>query len=314
MTKYLLLLLSSVLLFACGPAKLPVYETVGANETAFVLPLEGDNLGKQKQFKSIEYLESKKVAAKRIMIPTKKFSTGRLWMDYKWEKNSLVIKVDRAPVTREWTSDPANGTSNRNEILDMESLESIEFGIPLTVTAYVKENNTAKFLYYYAGKQLHNVIDLNVRSFCQAYLSNQFGSLDLKEGRRQKNKFIKSLFDSASVHFDDKGITIDVIGAAGGMNYKDKEIQTSINEKFQAEIDRQKAKDIRLAAEEFALAAVAQKKKLQLEMDKMNATAELNYSTRWNGELPKELTIVIGDNAALDKAFMAKMIGIGRKR
>ena len=291
--NFIILFVVIMLLIGCGPAKIPVYEVVGANETAFVLPLEGENLEKQKQFKSIEYLESKKVAAKRIMIPVKKFKKGRWPGNFVWERNVLVIKVDRAPVTREWAEEESQGTSNKNEALYMESKESIEFGIPLTVTAYVKEENTAKFLYYYAGKQLKTIIDLNVRGYCQAELSKQFSQHELEVGRGMKAQFIKTVFDSAKIFFEEKGITIDVIGAAGGLRYRDESIQTAINEKFAAEIDKKKAKDIREAAEEFVKAAEAQKKKIALEIQQKEIDIQMKYAeawlTRWNGQLPERM-------------------------
>lgn len=293
MLNILFLFVAIMLLIGCGPAKIPVYEPVGPNETAFVLPLEGENLENQKQFKSIDYLASKKVAAKRIMIPTKKFKKGRMWNNFIYERNVLVIKVDRAPVTREWTMEEASGTNSTNEALYMESKESIEFGIPLTVTAYVKEENTARYLYFYAGKQLEKIIDLNVRSFCQAYLSNKFSGHILETGRGMKAEFIIALFDSAKVFFEEKGITISIIGAAGGLRYSSDDIQTAIDQKFAAEIDKEKAKDVRAAAEEFAKAAVAQKKKIALELDKTKMEAKLlmakAWYEKWDGKLPEKI-------------------------
>ena len=278
------------LFVGCGPALVDVFEPVGANETAFVIPLEGNNLDNQKQLKSVEYLEKRKVSAKRIMIKMKEMDTGRGWWAYKYVPNVMVIKVDRAPVTREWTQEETSGTTNTNEALYMESKESIEFGIPLTVTAYVKEENTARFLYFYAGKQLKTIIDLNVRGYCQAELSKQFSMHDLEKGRGMKAMFIKNVFDSAKVFFAEKGITIDVIGAAGGLRYRDEDIQTSINEKFVAEIDAKKAVDITKAANEFVKAAAARKKKVALEMEVKKVDIALNYSIafkeRWNGALP----------------------------
>ena len=59
-------------LTGCGPYPTEQAVEVKNNETAFVVPLEGDSKSKQAQFMSIEYLEKAKVATKRIVIPLRK--------------------------------------------------------------------------------------------------------------------------------------------------------------------------------------------------------------------------------------------------
>ena len=76
------------------------YIDINPNETAFVIPLEQGTKGDQKQLKSIEYLEQKKVATKRIYTPTMWHQTGRYENDGEWIPSVVVIKVDRSPVTR----------------------------------------------------------------------------------------------------------------------------------------------------------------------------------------------------------------------
>ena len=105
--NFILLLVALFTVFGltgCGPYPTEQAVEVKNNETAFVVPLEGDSKSKQAQFMSIEYLEKAKVATKRIVIPQRKRSLGRAWFDYEWIPLARVIVVDRSPVTRSgWT-------------------------------------------------------------------------------------------------------------------------------------------------------------------------------------------------------------------
>jgi hypothetical protein len=268
------------------PYQKEIFEEIGPNETAFVLPLEGANKAAQMKFESIEFLNEKKVAAKRIQIPTRWYKTGRMRSSGQWIPMVRVIKVDRAPVTREWTEEEGSGTSNKNEAVLAESSESIEFGIGVTITAYIKEPNAARFLYFYSGKPLNDIIDLNIRSFVQGFLTKEFAMDDLDRVRKKKKNIFERLEVAAKEKFKEKGISIEYVGAAGGLNYTDEDIQNAINDKFAAEMKKQAAKDERLAAEEFNKAAQARAKKTKLEIDVMNAQANLARAKRWNGELP----------------------------
>jgi len=261
-------------------------------ETAFVIPLEGATKAKQGKFDSEAFLESKKVAAKRVQIPTRWHKTGRLHTSGKWIKTVRVIKIDRAPLTREWTQEQDRGSTSHDDAFRIESKESIEWYQGVTVSASISEEDAAKFLYNYSGKNLEYVLDNNVRSYAQDFLTGAFAQLYLDSARQAK----KIIFDSLKVvcrrKFEKKGVTIENIGAAGGFNYVDDDIQTSINEKFAAEQRKRAARDDRLAAEEFARAEAAARKKMQVEIMKMEAQARLNFSKaalKWKGEYPDKV-------------------------
>jgi len=82
---------------------------IGPNETAFVIPLEGDSTA-QGRVQSIDALEKAKVMAKRIYLPVRKRDLGRGPANYEWVPTLKVVKVDRSPVTREWTAEVSTGT------------------------------------------------------------------------------------------------------------------------------------------------------------------------------------------------------------
>ena len=65
------IVLISLTVFGCYPAQIPEIIPILSYETAFVVPLEGST-GNQGKFMSEEYLNDKKIAAKRITVPIKK--------------------------------------------------------------------------------------------------------------------------------------------------------------------------------------------------------------------------------------------------
>ena len=271
-------------LSGCGPYPTEQAVEVKNNETAFVVPLEGDSKSKQAQFMSIEYLEKAKVATKRIVIPLRKRSLGRAWFDYEWIPLARVIVVDRSPVTREWLD---------KEGIKVESLDSVGFTVGVNCTGMIREEDAAKFLYYYPGNSLADVMNKNVKGFIQNVLAREFGSRDLSVCQKEKKNIVLDLAKELETHFAQYGITISNVGIADGMSYDNAEVQKTIDAVFvnetrvkQAEQEREAQKIInekelsiaqneRLKAEEFAKAAEAQTKMVELKIRQMEAEARL---------------------------------------
>lgn len=301
----LALVAMSMFIIGCArPFQEEKYVNIAPNETAFVIPLEGATLSKQGKFNSKEYLESMKVAAKRIIIPQRWHATGRLNNDGEWIPTVEVIKVDRSPVTREWTNSAGTGTSNKTEGIEVESKESIGFTVGVTISASVPEENTATFLYYYSGKQLKDVIDLNVRSYVQDYLSKEFSKYTLDTARSKKADIFNELRNIAQAFFAEKGIHIENIGASGQFSYLEKEIQNAINAKFVAEMNDKTTDDEVKAANKFMTArnSIEAQQNLSVDIELKKAYAE--YLRKWNGQYP---TTMAGDLGSLAQMGMAGM-------
>ncbi|MFA6235605.1 MAG: hypothetical protein WC824_15660, partial [Bacteroidota bacterium] len=96
-------LLVLVFLAGCQPYMTPKYYEVKPNETCFMVKLEGDTKTGQAKLESSEFLEAGRIQAKRVEIPQRWNQTGRGYSAGEWIPTSLVICVDRTPVTREWT-------------------------------------------------------------------------------------------------------------------------------------------------------------------------------------------------------------------
>jgi len=233
-----------------------VYVTVQPNETAFLIPLEGKSKANQGKFDSEAYLNDKKVAAKRIEIPTRWHQEGRIEKDGKWIPTHMVIKVNRTPMTREWT-DGGSGSSKSNQAMGVESSGSIAFQIGATASATILSDDAALFLFFYNGKSLSDVMDKNVRPYIQDQLAKSYSMHDLATARKMKKKIFAAAEINTIKFFKEKGVTIEYVGVAGGMTYKDKAIQTSINENFTSAMKLQTATNAVLAAKKFATAAKA---------------------------------------------------------
>ena len=287
--------ISAFILTGCGPYPTEQAVEVKNNETAFVVPLEGDTKAKQAQFMSIDYLEKAKVATKRIVIPLRKRSTGRAWFDYEWIPLARVIVVDRSPVTREWLEKAG---------IKVESLDSVGFTVGVNCTGMIREEDAAKFLYYYPGNSLSDVMNKNVKGFIQNVLAREFGSRNLSKCQLEKKDIVLDLSKELTSHFAQYGITISSVGIADGMSYDNAEVQKTIDAVFvnetrvkQAEQEREAQKIInekdlsiaqneRLKAEEFAKAAEAQTKMVELKIRQMEAEAKLESAKRWDGKTP----------------------------
>lgn len=304
---FLLLFQLLFLIIGCAPMKVEYLEEIQANETAFLVPLEGASKDSQGKFMSVDYLKENKIATKRISLPQRWRKTGRGWWSGQWILTSRILKVDRTPITRILTIGKDTGTSTGNQAIWVESLDSIGFGIGINLTAMIKEENAALFLYSYAGRSLADILDGNVRSYISSCLSREFANYNLEKGRSQKNQIITKTNLETTAEFEKYGITITTLGLTEGMKYENEAIQKAIDDKFvaemQIEIQAQKnlsqakenerkidmAKAERLAAEEFARAAEARKKQVDVEIAQILAGAKLEMAKKWDGKLPTNI-------------------------
>jgi hypothetical protein len=262
---------SVAVLGGCKDFKEDKYVDVAANETAFVVKMDGDS--ESVKFDSEEALKKLQVAGKRIKIPQFFYDTGRMWYSGEWREAVQVYKVDRTPVSREWVADADRGTSGKNEGLWAESADSIEFSTGFSVTAKIEEENAAKFLYKYPSSSLADVMDSEVRSRIQSIFSTIAAKYTLNDLLRGKDLEVETVDENGKKvikrtkaegvvlneegtkilsgpkklaiilavkadivdHFSESGITITTCGMSGGFKYGDKDIQAKLNEVFKAE-------------------------------------------------------------------------------
>lgn len=300
------LIASLAILPSCAPYKTLDVVEVKSNETAWAIPLDALSNAGQVKFNSVDFLNQKKVASKRIMVDKVPRSTGRMWYDLEWLPATRVITVDRSLVTRQWTDGDA-GTSKDDEGIGVVTRDSVKLRVGLTVTASIDEDDASTYLYYHGARPLSQVLDQNIRSFAVAELTKEYSLLSLTEAQAKGDDIYAKLFTDAYKAFKPKGISIQYLGNAEGLTYADPTVQQAINKRYLAEQDartaqqEQEAQKVRNAttvmnaqaeadaAQKLFAAREASTFKNELNVKLMIAQAQLNMSQRWNGGMPSSI-------------------------
>lgn len=240
------------------PYNQPLYEEIGNSETGYLIAL--DEKGGEK-YDSVEALAEQKVATRRVQIPKRWKQTGRLPASGEWIPTARLVKVDRAPVTREWAVE--GGTAGKDQAIWIESSDSIGFSVGFSCTARVTETDSDLFLYNYPNSggsesRLAQVMDDEVRNKIQEVAADFAAGYDLDELREKKQDLIAKVREVVIPYCADKGIEVNTIGMFGGLAYENAEIQTSIDAVFVAQQEKNK---------ESALLAAMDSKKLRLEQE-----------------------------------------------
>jgi hypothetical protein len=226
------ILVAALFAFGLGgcirPYDRPEYAEIDTSETGFLIPLEGDS-GVQAKFQSEEYLRALKVAAKRVQITHRWSQEGRLPNDGQWIPLVRLIKVNRSPVTREWTADAASGTASKNQAIWIESSDSVGFSMGFTCTSFIPEEQAAKFLYWYPSGSLASVMDTEVRARMQQMAAEVAARYRLDLLREKKQEISDAVRNDVIAFFGQRGVVITTVGMFGGMTYENGEIQKSID-------------------------------------------------------------------------------------
>lgn len=258
-TIALLLLTSTGCWKPFEPIKL---ETITTNEEAFLIPLVGD-ASKQGTAKTEEFLSKNLVFTKQVRIPQQWVPKGYetwVWRGV-WQDAAVLIKVDKAPVTREWTADENSGTSKKNEAIWVMTSDQVEFSTGWTCTARIaNREESIKFLYNYPNGSLEHVMDHELRAKLQAEWTEEVTDLSMDEMRKAATPHIDKVRKKVIDFFKERGIEITNLGITGGFVYKDPKIQATMVEVFNSEQKKSIAKAGALAQQE-------ENAKIQLEAD-----------------------------------------------
>src|SRR6185369_4247223 len=221
-------------------------ENVGSNEEAFLLPYTGDT-ATQTSSNNEEYLTKNLVYTKQVRIPQKWVQTGYETFGMpngEWRDDAVLIKVDKSPVTREWTADQNSGTSDRNEAVWVMTSDQVEFSTGWTCTARISARDDAvKFLHNYPNGSLKGVMDGEIRAKLQAEFGMEVTDLPMDELRKQATPHIVKVADNVIKFFKERGINITNLGITGGFVYKDPTIMATMVRVFNAEQE----KNVRIA-------------------------------------------------------------------
>lgn len=284
-TMLLVLIMCCAMFTGCRrPYDKPEFVTIEPHQTAFLIPLIGDT-GNQASFESEELLMEAKVAAKEIQIPHRWVQTGRKYWRGEYRATMALIIVDRSPVTREWSSTDGVGTSSANQAIYAESSESIGFSAGMNCSAQIySEEDAVKFLYCYNNKPLSEIMDSEIRARVESKFVEECSSRTLNEILAEKEAIMKSVRDDVTTYFEERGITITVLGMKDGLEYDDATIQKSINEKFSSEmkLTTQQNENQRIISEAEAKAEANR----ILSESLTDEVLKKQYYEKWDGKLP----------------------------
>ena len=237
----LLMALAVLPLAGCWRPFEPVQlETISPNEEAFLLPLT-DDVKKQTSTNNEEYLKENLVYTKQVRIPQQWVQKGyeTLGPNGTWKPAAILVKVDKSPVTREWTADPNSGTSNKNEAIWVMTSDQVEFSTGWTCTARIASRDDAvKFLHNYPNGSLKDVLDTEVRGKLQATFGLAVTDEPMTKLRTEATPHILKTVKEVNDFFKERGVTITNLGITGGFIYKDKSIMDTMVRVFNAEQEK----------------------------------------------------------------------------
>jgi hypothetical protein len=259
------------------PYDVPEFVEVDSSETAFLIPLEGDTAN-QASFQSVKFLEEKKVATKRVQITHRWQQMGYWPTSGKHIGTVRLVKVDRRPITREWTRSQQTGTGAKDESITAESRDSVNFSIGISVTANIPEELTAVFLYSYPSKSLAEMMDMEVRARIHQVIAEEAGTHAVFDLPAKKNDIMKAVRDDVIPFFKKKGIDITTLAMTGGLVFDNVEIQRAID-------DSAKAAQLKVAAEAKRSALEVENKALLLAADGKAAAAKREAESRLDVEM-----------------------------
>jgi len=298
--KISLIAMTLIMMFsmtACiKPYDTPEFITIEASQTAFLIPLVG-NTADQASFESEELLAEAKVAAKEIQIPHRWVQTARFSWVGEWRDAAKLIVVERTPVTREWNSGKDAGTSTKNQAIYAESKESIGFSVGMNISAQIyTEDDAVKFLYSYNNKSLEEIMDTEIRARVESKFVEECAKYTLNDILSAKEDIMKVVRDDVTTYFEEKGITITVLGMKDGIEYDDPEIQKAINEKFSSEqllVTQQNKNAVTISEAEANAQAKLIEAEAEAEANRKIASSltqtlidKMMYE-KWDGKLPE---------------------------
>jgi hypothetical protein len=224
-----------LVLGGCRPYGAPDIVEVAASQTAFVIPLD-DGSEDQRQLKSVDYLEKKQVATKRISVPKRFRQTGYMYWNGEMIPTLRVIVVERKPVTREWKD------------ISAEDRTSIGFSVEFTVVATIPENGAAVYLYNYNNKPLDEVMDQEIKSRISGRFVEECARRSLGELFTGKAEIMSIIRGHVIPYFREKGIEITNLDFKGNLTFESSDVQQAIDAVFTAAQRKKEQEDLNAAA------------------------------------------------------------------
>ncbi len=185
-----------------------------ANERLFLLPFT-DSIENQSSSRTEDYLRRNLVYTQQVKIPQQWVPKGYeiLFPNGVWQDAAILVRVNKSPVTREWTADANSGTSTRNEAIWVMTSDQVEFSTGWTCTARISSRDDAvRFLHNYPNGALTQVMDQEVRAKLQSEFGIEVTDLPMDELRKKATPHIRRVTEDVIAFFQERGITITNLG------------------------------------------------------------------------------------------------------
>ena len=186
----------------------PEYVEIDTSDTGFLIPLEGDS-AKQARFESVDYLQERKVAAKRIQITHRWNQEGRISNEAAGSRWCARQGEPLSP-TREWTAEGKHTAGDK--AIWIESADSVGFSMGFTCTAFIDEKDAATFLYWYPSGSLATVMDSEMRGRIQQTSAEIAAKYPLDDLRSRKQEIADAVKKDVTTFFAQRGITVTTVG------------------------------------------------------------------------------------------------------
>jgi cell division septum initiation protein DivIVA len=126
-------------------------------------------------------------------------------------------------------AESTSGTAAKNQAIWIESADSVGFSMGFTCTAFIPEEQAARFLYWYPTGSLAHVMDTEVRGRMQQVAAEVAARYRLDALREKKQEISDAVKKDITAFFAQRGVVITTVGMFGGMTYENGEIQKSID-------------------------------------------------------------------------------------
>lgn len=222
------------------------------NETAFWVPSQGDRKENQAALNTVEFLNKAKVSTILFKIEHRKLTGANFGGFDPYIPAGRLIIVDHIPYHREWAAHPARGTSTKDQAIPCQSSEGINITVEISITASIKEENAAAYLYnfgvlvppgldrskpevmfasVYHARPLDWVMDNIARGQIVNLACAEISSRTFDKANSEAAEIMKKIAAGSTKFLSDRGITTDSIGWAGTFGFDDA-VQKAVNDRF----------------------------------------------------------------------------------
>jgi hypothetical protein len=128
-------------------------------------------------------------------------------------------------------------------------------------------------------------MDTEIRARVESVFVEECAKRTLNDILREKDTIMEAVREDVFSYFENKGITITVLGMKDGLEYDDPAIQQSINEKFSSEqrLTTQENENKRIVSE---AEAIAEANKI-ISDSITESILRKEYIDKWDGVMPK---------------------------